>query len=113
MEYNTCSWSPWFRSNIKEVENIQQKFTKIICQRANISFSSYEERIAKLKLESIKNRRKNNDVIFLYKIINGLVDIEISHLVHLSNCGGYNLRRNTRHIMQPLTKTYCRHNYFQ
>ena len=111
-EYNTCTWSPHLKADIKEVEGIQRRITKSICQRANITFSSYEERLDKLSLESLQSRRIKNDLIFLYKVINGMVDIEATNILHFSHLGGYNLRRHTQHISrQPIAKTQCRQNF--
>ena len=112
-EYNTCSWSPCLKSEIKEVESIQRRITKSICQRSNITFSSYEERLTKLNLESLQSRRIKNDLILLYKVVNGLVDIDASNILCFSNLGGYNLRRHTQHIdRQKLSKTQSRQNFF-
>ena len=112
-EYNTCTWSPYLRTDIREVENIQRRITRSICKRANIKFSTYEERLNILELESLQSRRIKNDLVFLYKIINGLVDMETSNILKFSNFGGYNLRRHTQHISrQHIAKTHCRNNFF-
>ena len=58
-------------------------------------------------------RWSKNDLVFLYKIINGLVDMETSNILKFSNFGGYNLRRHTQHISrQHIAKTHCRNNFF-
>ncbi len=113
IEYNTCSWSPHLQTEVDEVESIQRRITKSICQRANINFSSYEKRLEKLQLESLKSRRVKSDLTFLYKIINGLVDVEAANILHFSHLGGYNLRRHTFHIYrQKLHKTQIRQGFF-
>ena len=49
----------------------------------------------------------------MYKIINGLVDIDASNILHFSHLGGYNLRRHTLHISrQKIHKTQLRQNFF-
>ena len=55
MEYNTCTWSPHLKSEIELAESVQRKFTRLLCQKANISFSCYDQRLAKLNLESLNH----------------------------------------------------------
>ena len=112
-EYNTSSWSPYLRSDIQEMESVQRKFTRNICQRANLTFSNYEERLLKLKLESLESRRIKRDLILLYKIIHNIVDVDAKNFFMFSSLGGYNLRRHQLHInRKPKTKTLRRENFF-
>ena len=80
------------------MESVQKTYTRKVCQRGNVSFSSYEERLRILDLESLEVRRKKRDLIFVYKIIYGLVDIEATTLFQFSTFGGHNLRRHKLHI---------------
>ena len=112
LEYNTCTWSPHQDYNIKAAESTQKRFTKIICQRANISFSNYSDRLAKLNLESLKDRRSKNDLILAYKVINNLVDVN-TKLFRFNTLGGYNLRRHNLQIeREKPPKFLTRNNYF-
>ena len=95
------------------MESVQRKFTRKLCQRTNITFSNYEERLAKLNLESLESRRIKRDLILLYKIIHNLVDIDTNTFFMFSSLGGYNLWRHQLHInRQPKTKTLCREKFF-
>lgn len=113
MEYNTCTWSTQIQSDIKEIESVQRTFTRRICQRANISYSSYNDRLKKLDLESLESRRIKNDLIFLYKIINNLVDVNFEEYFQFHSFGGHNLRTHSLHILRKSPpKTLCRQNFF-
>ena len=113
MEYNTSTWSPHLKSEINSVESIQRKFTRVLCQRANIRFCSYSDRLQKLKLESLHSRRIKTDLILLYKILNNLVDIPFLDYFKFSNFSGHNLRRHSLHLVRAKpAKTLCRQNFF-
>ena len=98
MEYNTCTWSPHLRCDIKEVESVQKSFTRKLCQRANIKYIDYNDRLQKLNLESLESRRIKNDLILMYKIVNNLVDMDFSNFFQFNSLGGHNLRRHSFHI---------------
>ena len=113
LEYNTCTWSPHLKSDIKDIEIVQKSFTRKLCQRANISFSSYSDRLNILNLESLESRRTKNDLFLLYKIIHGHVDIKFNSFFQFSSLGGYSLRRHNMHITRTTSpKSHCRHNFF-
>ena len=113
LEYNTCSWSPHLQSDIKSVESVQRRYTKIVCQKSNIKFSNYSDRLKILNLDSLQTRRDKNDLTMLYKIIYGLVDIDFSHLFCFSNFHGHNLRRHNLHIERHRpAKSLVRQSFF-
>ena len=113
LEYNTCTWSPHLQSEIDSAESIQRKFTRILCQRANISFSDYNDRLQMLKLESLQSRRTKNDLVFLYKILHNLVDVPFDDYFKCSDFSGHDLRRHNLHLVRPKpSKTLCRQNFF-
>ena len=113
LEYNTCTWSPYRGDDIKAIESVQRTFTRKVCQRANISFNNYNDRLCKLNLESLETRRIKNDLVMLYKIINSIVDIDYSDYFEFNTFGGYNLRRHSLHITRKTTPKYpCRLNFF-
>ena len=113
VEYNTSSWSPFLKCDIKDIESIQRVFTRKVCIRCNISFKSYEERLEKLCLESLRVRRIKNDLIFLYKILHNHVDIDFTNFFQINTFSGHNLRRHPFHITpQQTPKTNIRNNFF-
>ena len=113
LEYNTCTWSPYYKSNIKAIESVQQIFTRKICQRANISYKDYNDRLRILNLQSLQTRRVKNDLVMLYKILNNIVDVDYSDYFELNNLGGHYLRRHSLYINRKVTpKTSCCQNFF-
>ncbi len=62
--------------DVNKVERIERHFTRVIFNKCNISFSSYNDRLLKIDLKSLENRCIYFDLILLYKIINELSDLK-------------------------------------
>ena len=84
LEYCQEVWSPFLQKDITDIENVQRRATKII---PGFSEMTYEERLDKLKLFKLEDRRQRGDLIFLYKIFHRLVDIDHQRLFTLNNRG--------------------------
>ena len=97
-EYNTCVWSPYLVKDINKIESIQSHFTRTTCLRCKIPFKSYQDRLFKLGLLSLRHRRVYFDLIFLFKIINNLSDLKFEQYFEFKTTK-YNLRDNK---LQPL-----------
>ena len=97
LEFNTLVWSPYLKQDINKVEKIQQKFTKFPMRKCNIPFKDYNDRLTKLNIKSLQQRRLIFDLILIYRIINGLSDINFNdHFSFKSH--SYNLRQNSLQI---------------
>ena len=67
LEYCIPVWCPYRKNDIMKIEKIQKRFTKII---EGCKGLSYEERLEKLKLTTLEERRHRADLIQVFKIIN-------------------------------------------
>ena len=74
LEYNSVVWSPYLLKDIDLIEKIQRRFLKKIDGFMDIS---YKERLRLANLESLEMRRLKADLVMVYKIIHGHVDIKI------------------------------------
>ena len=72
LEYNTEIWTPHLEKDKDCIECVQIRYTKQICNRCNIPNISYQDRLYKLDLRSLKDRKKEFDLISMFKIINGI-----------------------------------------
>ena len=77
LEYGNLIWGPFFKQDMKSVEKIQRRATKLV---SSIKDLSYEDRLKALKLPSLVYRRRRGDMIQMYKIMNGLVRVEVKTL---------------------------------
>ena len=98
LEYNTPVWSPYLSKDISLIENVQRRYTKIICRRCSIPFDSYSDRLIKLNLISLHSRRIRFDLIMLFKIVNNTSDLNFDSFFTIQH-SPYSLRGNTSKVM--------------
>ena len=100
-------WSPHQASNIMKLERIQRRATKLILKTTD----EYQQRREKLNLLSLEQRRFLFDVLFLYKALNGHIEIDLSdHVQFFKDSDHYMLRRKGD---CTLKKNYARTNTFK
>ena len=71
--YNSVVWSPYLKSDIELIENVQRRFTKRL---KGLSALSYDDRLKLLNLERLEIRRLRFDLLCCYKVIFGLIGID-------------------------------------
>lgn len=71
LEYASTIWSPYHRTHSHEIERIQKKFTRYLFFKMNHSKREYADRLKILNMISLENRRKVNDMLILYRLVNG------------------------------------------
>ena len=77
IEYTSHVWYPHLNVDITLIERVQCMFTKRIpCLR----HLTHDERLPSSKLESLKHRRLSLDLVLLYKIVHGFVDINMNDI---------------------------------
>ena len=70
LDYASQLWSPHLVKSIYLIEKVQRSFTKHI---TGIKNKPYDERLKLLNLYSVQRRRDRYQIIYLWKIIEGLV----------------------------------------
>ena len=68
---------PFYQGDIDKLEAVQRRATKMV---AGLNDKSYEERLKNLDLPSLTYRQKRGDIIQVFKIVNGLVNINVESL---------------------------------
>ena len=76
LEYCVQVWSPYKRKYINLLEGVQRRATKLVPELRELQ---YEERLKKLGLTTLEERRVRGDMIETYKIITGKEDINSSN----------------------------------
>ena len=92
-EYGCVVWNPYLQKDIASIEAVQRSFTKKLCNRCNIPYTSYEHRLNMLNIRSLEYRRLETDLIMTYKILHKLIDIPI-HDFFTMYSSQYNTRRH-------------------
>ena len=76
LEYATTVWSPFLKKDIFILENTQRRATKIV---KGMYYTPYEERLIILGLPTLQYRRKRNDLVQVYKIVNKIDKLDINN----------------------------------
>ena len=73
MEFAIQACRPYLKCEIKALESVQHRATKV---SRELSGLNYESRCANLELTSLEVRRNRGDLIEMYKIANGIDKID-------------------------------------
>ena len=98
LEYCTQVWAPVAKHGnwtiIMNIESVQRAVTKIIAGCENLS---YKNRLKKLKLTTLLERRMRGDLIETFKILNGYTDYG-EEWFNMSNRTGKLLVNDNRNV---------------
>jgi len=72
VEYCSSVWSPYFKKDKEQIERIQHRFTRLI---PSIKHMTYDERLAKLGLWSLEERKNRADLIETFKLVKGMTRV--------------------------------------
>ena len=73
IESSSEIWSPHHIGDIDKVESVQRKFTKFLPGMFNVP---YRDRLERLGLDIMEIRRIRADLVLMYKMVYGLIDID-------------------------------------
>jgi len=93
-------WNPFLLKDITAIEKVQRRFTKL----------TYHQRLVKVGLESLELRRIRVDLVFAYKIIFGLTDVNTEDIFTV--CASNSRRGHGYKMYMPYSKFTARYNYF-
>ena len=84
VEYCISAWSPHFNKDKVLIERIQHRFTRMIPGMKELT---YENRLRKLKLWSLEERRNRTDLLEVYKMFHGLSELPIEKFFDVDRLG--------------------------
>jgi hypothetical protein len=112
LEYSSPAWSPSSRADIEKLEAVQRK---ALSQVAGLQGKSYEQRCEELKLESLEERRKKQDMKLVHSMLLGKGNIRCETLFEKASNRQGARTRNTdgvNNLKQPMARTELRKNSF-
>ena len=71
LEYAGQVWSPYLKKDIKKLESVQRRATKLV---NDLNEDDYKVRLKRLKLPTLLYRRMRGDLIETFKILTGIND---------------------------------------
>ena len=72
LEYCNQVWGPFNQADRKLVERVQRRATRLVPELRSLP---YEERLRKLNLPSLKYRRRRGDMVTMFNVMHGRVDL--------------------------------------
>ena len=100
MEYATTVWNPYLLKDIRRVEGVQRRATKLVKEIAHLP---YPDRLKHLGLPTLEYRRLRADMIQVFKIVNKIDDLDQSEI--LNTCGATNTRGHSFKIRKECCNT--------
>ena len=99
-------WSPSLVKDIRSLESVQRRATKLVPSLRNLS---YKDRLIALDLPTLAYRRKRGDMIMVFKIMKGIVDLHYTTFFKLStnNTRGHELK-----LFKQRSRLNVRRNFF-
>ena len=82
MEYAVQSWNPYYIKDIECLERVQRYATRLVTELSGLG---YEERLERLDLYTLKQRRLRGDLIETYKILSGKYSFNSEKLFRMSD----------------------------
>ena len=79
VEHDSVIWCPYTIKDIEYVKTVQRRFTK-----PGFHTLPYAERLKRLQLPSLELRRLHFDLIYCYKILFGLVYLQVSDFFEMA-----------------------------
>ena len=67
LEYASVVWSPLYKKDRIQIENVQRRATRIV---PSLKGLNYSERLKRLGLPTLEYRRDRADMVEVYKILN-------------------------------------------
>lgn len=107
LEYNSFIWSPGSKKNDKLLEKVQKKMCNILYGKRS---SNYEDKLKKAGLLSLRARRIRDQLITVYKLKNGLIDLDFNDFFQPHPFK--KTRGNTFKLTVPKSKTKIRQHFF-
>jgi hypothetical protein len=113
LEYCSSVWNPHLKKDISKLEKVQRRATKIVPYIRDLP---YEERLKKLDILSLEERRVRGDLIQYFKFYKGFNKVNWFHtmipLHSLSTDGPAGATRGGNHrLVKQLTKLDSRANF--
>ena len=106
LEYCVTVWYPLLKKDEDLIENVLRRACKMLARLSNLT---YEKRLAKIEIPSMKYRRMRGDMIMVYEVLNGY-EPSLKHLFEADN--NSITRGHDFKLKKPPFKTIIRQLFF-
>ena len=78
VEFASPAWSPWNEADVKLIEQVQIRAVKMV---SGLKGATYLDKCRELGIETMEERRKNQDLVQAYKILTGKDKVNPTNLL--------------------------------
>ena len=107
LDYCVQAWCPYLKKDINLMEAVQRRALRLI---ENFKYLSYEERLQRVKLNSLERRRVRGDLIQVFKMLRGIDKLDYKKFFDL-NCNT-SLRGHQYKLSKGRSRTEIRKHSF-
>jgi hypothetical protein len=107
LEYSSTVWSPYTQTSINNMERVQRRMCRSI---PGIRHLSYQDQLKTLGLLSLQARRLRYQLITMYKLHKGLLDIDFNDFFNFRTSG--RTRGHKYHLVAKFSSNNYRSNFF-
>lgn len=107
LEYGNVAWGPFSRADQLLIERVQRRATRLVTP---IRHLPYEERLQSLRLPSLFYRRRRGDMIQMYQLFHGGVDLAPEEFFTAATDG--RTRGHSQKVQKPRATTRPRRKSF-
>jgi len=83
LDYASIVWDPYLHKDIDKLEGVQRRAARFVCNNYK-SKSSVTEMLKELKWQPLKDRRRDQRLVFFHKIIYDLVAVPADNLLEVN-----------------------------
>ena len=107
LEYSSVIWCPHTKTSIDNIERVQRRMCRMI---PSVKSLDYRHQLLSLGLLSLRARRLRYQLIFVYKLINGLLNIKFNDFFEFAQTS--NTRGHSQRIRTKFSSNNYRLNFF-
>ena len=109
IEYSSTVWDPFTQENQNKIEMVQRRAARFVCNNYSRE-ASVTTMLDELGWRSLKQRRTDQRLIMLYKIVNNLIEVDIVNELKPHSRHFRNIHSNSFRV--PLErKTYLKYSF--
>jgi hypothetical protein len=102
LEYSSVVWCPYTQGSTDKIERVQRRMCRMLRE---LKGSSYQNQLKKLNILSLQARRLRNQLITIYKMRRGLINLNFRDFFHVHE------NRTTRGHNCHITPKFAKNNY--
>lgn len=106
LEYCCSAWCPFYVKDTEVLEKVQRRMTRLLPE---IRHLTYEERLQRFHLTTLKTRRLRYDLICVYRMLRGLMSVDQS-LFFTQSCRFS--RSHSQKMFVKFSRLDIRHHFF-